>query len=133
MLRMHKILDQITPSMRRSPSYSNELVVIANAEVPIGLLATLILITSHFMSFVILFTKHSFTKSEQNIYKNIYSVLFLSWYTHGCITGNSIALIHSLKCYNLSIFSKSAKKTRNHFVLFKLTFSPNNDLLAFTS
>ncbi len=50
-------------------------------------------------NFLLNISKHSFTNiSEQKYTKtSSLSVLFLSWYTHRCIAGNYLALLHGLR------------------------------------
>ncbi len=42
-------------------------------------------------------SKPVFTNKSEQKHKNVLSVLFLGWYTHCCIAGNPIALLHDLR------------------------------------
>ena len=48
----------------------------------------------HFATFVILFPNLCLKIKWTKTFKNVFSVLFLSWYTHHCIAGNPIALLY---------------------------------------
>ncbi len=51
-------------------------------------------ISSFLCNFCYIISKPSLTNK---VNKNIFSVLFLGWYTHHCIAGNPIASLHGLR------------------------------------